>query len=116
MREFKFLNDNKDNGIIGAYNEADLFVPVQLTDRNNGRVFTISYFLLQNMRHKACQLLLFPITAGAENSIEYQGLYRYQITGVQEVEDRQIRYWVTIWFTTPIGNILCYHITETIRS
>jgi len=111
MQTFKFLTNNKDNGIIGAYNEADLFVPVQLTDRNTGRVFTISYFLLQNMRRKACALYLLPNIA--DDSIEYHGLFSYQITVVHEIEDRQIRYWATIWFQTHAGRIP-YHITETI--
>jgi hypothetical protein len=110
-REFKFLSDNKDDGIIGAYNETDLFVPIQLTDRNTERVFTISYFLLQNMRRKACALYLLPNLA--DNCVEYHGLFSYQITATQEIEERQIRYWATIWFQTHTGRIP-YHITETI--
>ena len=113
MQEFKFLNDNKDDGIIGAYNEADILV--QLVDRNTQRVFTVPLPLIYSIRVKACRLHVSPLGPEENNIIEYQGLHRYQITGVQEIEDRQIRYWVTIWFTTPIGNILCYHLTETVR-
>ena len=111
IKEFKFLSDNKDDGIIGAYNEADLLV--QLTDRYTQSVFTVPLPLIYSIRSKACRLHMLPNTA--DNDIEYQDLYRYQITGVQEVEDRQIRYWAAIWFYTPTGNILCYHITETVR-
>ena len=113
MQEFKFLSDNKDDGIIGAYNEADILV--QLVDRNTQRVFTVPLPLRYSIRCKAFALNQSLLTAEEENSIEYQGLFSYQITGVQEVEDRQIRYWATIWFRSPTGNILCYHITEDIR-
>jgi hypothetical protein len=113
MNPFKFLSDNKDDGIIGAYNETDLFVPIQLRDRITDCVFTTSYFLLQNMRRKACALYLLPNLA--DNCVEYQGLFSYQITAVQEIEDRQIRYWAAIWFRSPTGNVLCNHLTETIR-
>ena len=113
MQEFKFLNDNKDDGIIGAYNEADLLV--QLTDQYTGRQFMVPLPLIYSIRVKACQLHISPLGPEENNIIEYQGLYRYQITGVQEIEDRQIRYWATIWFYNPTGNILCYHLTETVR-
>ena len=112
-KDFKFLTDNKDDGIIGAYNEADLLV--QLTDRNTERTFMVPLPLIYSIRVRACHLHVSPLGPEENNIIEYQGLHRYQITGVQEIEDRQIRYWVTIWFTTPIGNILCYHLTETVR-
>ena len=112
MQDFKFLNENKDDSIIGAYNETDLYVPIRLIDRNTGSIFTISYFLLQNMRRKACALYLLPNLA--DNSIEYHGIYSYQITATQEIENRQIGYWATIWFRSPTGNILCNHITEVI--
>jgi hypothetical protein len=113
MQEFKFLNDNKDDGIIGAYNEADLLV--QLTDRNTERTFMVPLPLIYSIRVKACRLYVSPLGSEENNIIEYQGLYRYQITGVQEVGYRRLRYWATIWFYNPIGNILCYHLTETIR-
>jgi hypothetical protein len=113
MKQFKFLNENEDDGIIGAYNEADLLV--QLTDRFTQDVFMVPLPLIYSIRVKACRLHVSPLGPQENNSIEYQGLFRYQITGVQEVEDRQIRYWATIWFTSPTGNILCYHLTETIR-
>jgi len=107
MTPFKFLSDNKDDGIIGAYNEADLLV--QLIDRNTQDVFMVPLPLIYSIRVKACRFYVSPL--GPE--VEYQGLYTYQITGVQEVEDGQIRYWATIWFRTHAGN-LSYHITETI--
>jgi hypothetical protein len=111
MQEFKFLSDNKDDGIIGAYNETDLVS--RLTDRNNGRVFTVPFSMMYSMRCRACRLhMLLPDTV--DNDIEYEGLFSYQITGVQEIEDRRIRYWATIWFQTHTGRIP-YHITETIR-
>ena len=113
MQEFKFLNDNKDDGIIGAYNEADILV--QLVDRNTQRVFTVPLPLIYSIRVKACRLHVSPLGPEENNIIEYQGLYRYQITGVQEVGYRRICYWVTIWFTSPTGNIICYHLTETVR-
>jgi hypothetical protein len=111
MREFKFLNDNKDDGIIGAYNEEDLYVPVQLTDIYNGRVFTISYFLLQNIRRKACALYLLPNLA--DGTIQYNGLFSYDISSVQGIENQQIEYHATIWFRTHAG-ILTYNVRETI--
>jgi len=113
MRPFKFLSDNNDNGIIGSYNEADIVV--QLRDRYTQRVFTVPLPLIYSIRCKACLLHVSPIAAEAENSVEYQGLFSYQITRVQEIGYRRIRYWATIWFRTPTGNILRYHITETIR-
>ena len=111
MQEFKFLNDNKDDGIIGAYNEADLLV--QLTDRYTQSVFTVPLPLIYSIRSKACRIHLLPNTA--DNDIEYQGLFSYRITSTEEIGDGQIRYWATIWFRTPTGNILRYHINETIR-
>jgi len=114
MQEFKFFKNNEDDGIIGAYNEADLLV--QLTDRFTQDVFTVPLTLIYCIRCKACRLHISPLGPDENNSIEYQGLYRYQITGVQEIEDRQIRYWATIWFESPTGHIICYHLTETIRS
>ena len=112
-QEFKFLSDNKDDGIIGAYNEADLLV--QLTDRFTQDVFMVPLPLIYSIRVKACRLHVSPLGPEENNIIEYQGIFSYQITGIQEVEDRQIRYWATILFRSPTGNILCYYLTETIR-
>ena len=111
MKQFKFLKKNEDDGIIGAYYLEDL--AVQLTDRNNGRVFTFPYLFLRSMKSNAWHLHFYPLGPGEDNRIEYQGLFSYQITGVQEIEDRQLRFWATIWFRTHAGN-LSYHITETI--
>lgn len=110
MREFKFLTKN-DSGIIGAYNEEDLYVPVRLTDIDNGRVFTVSYFMLQNMRRKACALYLLPNLA--DSTIQYNGLFSYDISSVQGIENQQIEYYATIWFQTHAG-ILTYNVRETI--
>ena len=59
MQEFKFLSDNEDDGIIGAYNEADLLV--QLTDRFTQDVFMVPLPLIYSIRVRACHLHVSPL-------------------------------------------------------
>ena len=110
MREFKFLNDNEDDGIIGAYNLTDL--ASRLTDINTGRVFLVPFSMMYSMRCRAHALYRSPLGPEEDNIIEYEGLFSYQITGVQEIENGRIRYWATI---ESAAGPTPYHITETIR-